>query len=100
MLTEAEKLEIGKILEVLTPTRLSKLHLKKLQKIKNAVTRENDNRCLCAAVDRTKFYNEFLVWYQKNAWRLHNGELRRSKGLYYVYAYTSTNKQKATFNND
>jgi len=67
MFTEAQEIEIGKILEVLTPGRLSKMHLKKLQKIKNAVTGENDNRCLCAAVDRTNFYNEFLVWYQKNA---------------------------------
>lgn len=67
MLTETQEIEIGKILEVLSPTRLSKLHLKKLQKIKNAVTGENDSRCLCAAIDRSKFYNEFLVWYQKNA---------------------------------
>ena len=78
MLTETQQLEVGKLLEQLTPTRLSKMHLKKLQKIKNAVTGQNDNRCLCAAVDRTNFYNEFLVWYQKNAWRVHNRELRRS----------------------
>lgn len=92
MLTENQIIEANQILEQLTPTRLSKLHLKKLQKIKNAVTRENDNRCLCAASDRLKFYNEFLVWYQKNAWRLHNGELRRSKSLYYVYVNASSNK--------
>lgn len=67
MLNEAEKLEIANLLAQLTPTRLSKMHLKKLQKIKNVVTKQNDNRCLCASNDRTKFYNEFLGWYQKNA---------------------------------
>lgn len=67
MLTETEKLEIDGILALLTPTRLSKMHLKKLQKIKNKVANENDNRCLCAAADRLKYYNEFLLWYQKNA---------------------------------
>jgi hypothetical protein len=67
MLTEDQQLEASKLLEQLTPTRLSKMHLKKLQKIKNAVTGQNDNRCLCAASDRVNYYNEFLVWYQKNS---------------------------------
>lgn len=67
MLTEAQKLEIDGILAILNPTRLSKLYLKKLQKIKNVVMGENDNRCLCDATDRLNYYNEFLVWYQKNA---------------------------------
>lgn len=71
MLTEAQKLEIDGILAILNPTRLSKLYLKKLQKIKNVVMGENDNRCLCAATDRLNYYNEFLVWYQKYAWYLH-----------------------------
>jgi hypothetical protein len=67
MLTEAQQIEIIKILELLTPTRLSKMYLKKLQKIKNVATGQNDNRCLCGAGDRVTFYNEFLVWYQKNS---------------------------------
>jgi hypothetical protein len=67
MLTEAQQIEVDHLLSQLMPTRLSKMHLKKLQKIKNAVTGQNDNRCLCAATDRVNYYNEFLVWYQKNA---------------------------------
>jgi hypothetical protein len=67
MLTEAQQIEISKILELLTPNRLSKMYLKKLQKIKNVATGQNDNRCLCGAGDRVTFYNEFLVWYQKNS---------------------------------
>ena len=67
MLNEAEKLEIEAIIAVLIPTRLSKLHLRKLQKIRNQVTGERDARCLCAASDRLKYYNEFLAWYQKNS---------------------------------
>ena len=67
MLTEDQQVEVGKLLEQLTPTRLSKMYLKKLQKIKNAVMGENDTRCLCADVDRVNYYNEFLDWYQKNA---------------------------------
>ena len=67
MLTETQQIEISQLLEQLTPTRLSKMHLKKLQKIKNAVMGENDTRCLCAAEARVNYYNEFLDWYQKNA---------------------------------
>jgi hypothetical protein len=67
MLTEAEKLEIDGLLEQVSPNRLSKLHLKKLQKIRVKVTGKQENGCLCATADRLKFYNEFLVWYQKYA---------------------------------
>lgn len=67
MLTEAEKLEIDGLLEILSPSKLSKLHLNKLKKIKSRVTGVQINGCLCAHADRLKFYNEFLVWYQKYA---------------------------------
>jgi hypothetical protein len=67
MLSEAQLLEINGILAYLKPERLSKMHLRKLQAIKNKVTGERDARCLCATPDRIKFYNEFNVWYQKNA---------------------------------
>lgn len=66
MLTEAQKLEIDGLLALLTPTKLSKMYLRKLQKIKNTVTGKYDGRCLCAAPDRIKFYNEFLAWYKTN----------------------------------
>lgn len=67
MLTEAEKLEIDGLLEILSPSKLSKLHLNKLKKIRVKVTGKQENGCLCASADRLKFYNEFLVWYQKHA---------------------------------
>ena len=67
MLTEAQKLEIDGLLELLSPSKLSKLHLKKLQKIRVQATGKPENGCLCAHADRLKFYNEFIVWYQKNA---------------------------------
>jgi hypothetical protein len=67
MLSEAQLLEIHGILAYLKPERLSKLHLRKLQAIKNKVTGEKDARCLCATQDRIKFYNEFLQWFEANA---------------------------------
>lgn len=67
MLTEAQKLEIDGLLEILSPSKLSKLHLKKLQKIRVQATGKPENGCLCAHADRLNFYNEFLVWYQKHA---------------------------------
>lgn len=67
MFSEAELLEINGILANLKPERLSKMHLRKLQAIKNKVTGERDNRCLCAVQDRQKFYNEFLQWFEANA---------------------------------
>ena len=67
MLTEDQQIEVENLLSKLMPTRLSKIYLKKLQKIKNAVMGENDTRCLCAAEARVNYYNEFLVWYQKNS---------------------------------
>jgi hypothetical protein len=81
MLSEIQLLEINGILAYLKPERLSKMHLRKLQAIKNKVTGERDARCLCATPDRIKFYNEFLQWFEKNAWRLRVGKLRRGKGL-------------------
>jgi hypothetical protein len=67
MLSEAQLLEIHGILAILNPERLSKMHLRKLQAIRNKVTGERDNRCLCAVPDRQKFYNEFLQWFEANA---------------------------------
>ena len=67
MLSEAQLLEINGILAHLNPERLSKMHLRKLQAIKNKVTGEKDNRCLCAVPERIKFYNEFLQWFEANA---------------------------------
>lgn len=67
MLSEAQLLEINGILAYLNPERLSKMHLRKLQAIRNKVTGERDARCLCGVPERIQFYNEFQVWYQKNA---------------------------------
>jgi hypothetical protein len=67
MLSEAQLLEIHGILAYLKPERLSKMHLRKLQAIKNKVTGERDARCLCATQDRIKFYNEFLQWFETHA---------------------------------
>lgn len=67
MLNEAELLEINGILANLNPQRLSKMHLRKLQTIKNRVTGQYDRRCLCAPQERTQFYNEFLQWFEANA---------------------------------
>ncbi len=67
MLSEAQLLEINGILAYLKPERLSKMHLRKLQAIRNKVTGERDARCLCAVQDRQKFYNEFLQWFEANA---------------------------------
>ena len=67
MFSEAQLLEIHGILAILKPERLSKLHLRKLQAIRNRVTGEKDNRCLCAVPERIKFYNEFLQWFEANA---------------------------------
>jgi hypothetical protein len=67
MFSEAELLEINGILAILNPQRLSKMHLRKLQTIKNRVTGQYDRRCLCAPQERTKFYNEFLQWFEANA---------------------------------
>jgi hypothetical protein len=67
MLSEAQLLEINGILAYLKPERLSKMHLRKLQAIRNKVTGERDTRCLCGAPDRIKFYNEFLQWFEANA---------------------------------
>jgi hypothetical protein len=67
MLSEVQLLEINGILAYLKPERLSKMHLRKLQAIKNKVTGERDNRCLCAAPDRQKFYHEFLQWFERHS---------------------------------
>jgi hypothetical protein len=64
MFTGSEKKFIEMVKSLPETTRNSKSVAKQFQSIKNRVTGEKDDNCMCGMVYRKIYIKDFLTWYE------------------------------------